>query len=350
MTIYQITCDREKIIWRYDLKDMKTHLTRWYKKDAEKVVHVECCTDGITKVRVPISGSPHKLIGISEDKLRELIPSGSWGLVDLEDMTLIRSPKITDDRDYKLWGTKPIFGDSEQDDYRVYLAGTSEDEFVTVYGGNRNLILSFYAQSAGYWVFRKPEQVFPRTNYGVALAMQLVLAKAGLPPITYWSGDMDRVEMLTSSYEKPEIKAECIRRLLEISREKVTPVPVVQAEIQDELIPADPSELNGHVALLWVLDDSLNLSLDKFHFPVGLDFEFFIQAYPSLSRIESMILEGKDSVSMKLKPGCYASSDFIEEVSLLLYDMYISIREPNGVLIQLKKASEDEEDDNEPFA
>jgi hypothetical protein len=384
MTLTIKTSDNSKIGWEWGLQKPESNpiwLIHWYLRDAEEVVWVEHLNTGFLDVRIPTPGRA-KMDGL-EEQLKEWIPRGHWALVDVREHEVI----FTDSDGFKkeVWGWAPKFATAEIGDFKVHLAGNSKGEFLTCYGGQRDLPLSLYAQCAT-WSLRGGTKDKPcvQTSYGKALAAQLFLKKAKLPAMLGYSNRL--TQDLMCATDKVDLPNECYKYLLQFDtadsdRKAEPPAVVTQALLLPGGVMAAPASAPASAAssassgspvpVDWkkttvignegldvvdadeeIPETGLPLSflletctdedvvMTIFDYPVELDFAEYLEPFPMLNKVTKMLLTDELSITVQLNTD--VDRNLLSNVSDLLEGFKLTIRTNTGSLVFLKGGSYNE--------
>jgi hypothetical protein len=175
----------------------KIHLDYWYNKEANEVVMVKN-EKGIISITVPLIG---------RQGIEAMLPREAEFLAQVKEGETILFDNRTNDIIYRskpgwkdgVTGYTPKISKVAADNFVAYLAGDYSGNFVSMYGTNRNLVLTLYAQSHSLLLRGGTEQ----TVFGRYLATGLILRRSGLP-------SLDEPKNITMQHFQSSIKTDSL--------------------------------------------------------------------------------------------------------------------------------------------
>jgi len=297
-------------------------ISRWYKHEAEDVVHVEHDKDGDIRVSIPTSSRTGVETGAIEQGLKDLVPVGMSALVDLKLRKVIywvTTQKFVEDE----WGFMPECQHSQISDFNVYLMTDYSEHFLECSGSSRNLHLGLFAQCRTMGLMGYSEQ----TEWGRSLAASLILAKFSLPSFT------KLMKLITKDIRSTDsldclLLVECYDELTSIDTSPVkvveTQIPLLPAPLLPAIMtPAAPTIVTHkevkekHLEPYINLDFLLNLGLSGFENELTYPYDVPFEPDPSfgLHLITSIVLKSPTRIMIDMP-------EYTKEIGRTLEDLF----------------------------
>jgi len=323
MNIIRGTITNVRVV--HDLLDpIDMALDRWYKRDAENVVHIEHSSIGVISITTLGTTRYTATNFISEEEIKSFLPRGKSVLYDCLSKEVIHWDGLpTYPKD--LWLCFPMMGDTPVKDFSAYMAGDSEGNILACHGHSRNLVLGLFAQSR-CWVFIGDRE---QTQFGRTLAGTIILKRWGLPPFNRYAPKVDHNYRCRD--EPKDIPEECFKALTAID---TSPVKQKVEQLALAIIPKEQATPSGglkkeqhvdpYIDLSFLLEIGLSGLEDELTFPYTVGFEKCPEY--NLFNVKKIVLSSPSSVSVFLDT---VEEETMEVLEILFSDYDLQIIAPD---------------------
>jgi hypothetical protein len=309
----------------YSLQDPITiALDRWYKHDAENVIHVEHSTLGIITVRCSSLVRYNAVDKVTEEEIKTVLPRGAAALYDCLHKVIVHWDRS---KDYPkdLWLYFPMMGETTTADYAAYLAGDDKGNLLGFSGHSRNLVLGLFAQSKCRVFIGDRDQ----TEFGRTLAGTMILRRWGLPPFSKYVPKVDKNYMCRA--EPKDIPEECFEALTAIDTSPVKPdveqLPLIEKEETSlAIIEKGTAEvgkekhLDPYIDLAFLLEIGLDDFADELTYPYTIAHEKCPEY--NIPGVQKIVLEDSHTVRITIDK---QDEFLLEQLEVLFsdYDLHI---------------------------